>query len=342
MSAHIARRSILALLAAAPLGACGSGARAGAGHLLNVSYDPTREFYQDINRAFGGYWIAQNPGKPTPAIEMSHNGSGAQARSVIEGLPADVVTLALAYDIDQIAARGLIDRQWRARLPLNSAPYTSTMVFLVRTGNPSNIHDWPDLIRTDVKVITPNPKTSGGARWNYLAAWGYVLTQPNSDPAAAREFVQKLYANVPVLDTGARGATTTFAQRNIGDVLITWENEAHLALEEFPGRFEIVTPSVSIQAEPCVAWVDRNVEAHGTRELAEAYLRFLYLPQAQEIAARRFFRPAVPEILARHTEFPAIRLLTVDETFGGWAAAQRQHFADGAIFDQMLAQAPRR
>jgi sulfate transport system substrate-binding protein len=250
--------------------------------------------------------------------------------------------LALAYDIDRIAARGLIDPQWRARLPLNSAPYTSTMVFLVRAGNRKNIHDWPDLIRSDVAVITPNPKTSGGARWNYLAAWGYVLTQQNDSAAAARDFVKKLYANVPVLDTGARGATTTFAQRNIGDVLITWENEAHLAQQEFAGRFEIVTPSISILAEPCVAWVDRNVEKNGTRDLAEAYLRFLYTPQAQEIAARRFFRPAISEILAKHAEFPAIRLLTIDETFGGWAAAQRQHFADGAVFDQILAEAKRR
>ncbi|HVV31713.1 MAG TPA: sulfate ABC transporter substrate-binding protein [Vitreimonas sp.] len=342
MSAHIDRRSALALLAAAPLAACGSGRTAGTPHLLNASYDPTREFYEDINRAFAPYWLAQNAGKTAPVVEMSHGGSGAQARAVIEGLPADVVTLALAYDIDQIAARGMIDPAWRARLPLNSAPYTSTMVFLVRSGNPKNIHDWNDLLRSDVRVITPNPKTSGGARWNYLAAWGYVLTQPNGNAAAAREFVKQLYANVPVLDTGARGATTTFAQRGIGDVLITWENEAHLAQQEFAGRYDMVTPSVSIQAEPCVAWVDRNVARHGTRELAEAYLRFLYTPEAQEIAARRFFRPAVPEILAQHTEFPAIRLLTVDETFGGWAEVQRQHFADGGVFDQILAEAKRR
>ena len=342
MSAQFARRSVLALLAAAPLAACGGGGAAGAAQLLNASYDPTREFYEDINHAFAPFWASQNAGKPAPAVEMSHGGSGAQARAVIEGLPADVVTLALAYDIDQIAARGMIDPQWRARLPLNSAPYTSTMVFLVQAGNPKNIRDWNDLIRNDVKVITPNPKTSGGARWNYLAAWGYALTQSNGNAAAARAFVKQLYANVPVLDTGARGATTTFAQRGIGDVLITWENEAHLAQQEFAERYDIVAPSISIRAEPCVAWVDRNVQAHGARELAEAYLRFLYTPEAQEIAARRFFRPAVPEILARHTEFPAIRLLNVDETFGGWADVQRQHFADGAVFDQMLAEAKRR
>jgi sulfate/thiosulfate transport system substrate-binding protein len=323
--------------------ACGRGAASGRPtHLLNVSYDPTREFYQDINAAFALYWTAQQSGKPAPAIEMSHGGSGAQARAVVEGLPADVVTLALAYDIDQIAARGLIDKQWRARLPLNSAPYTSTMVFLVRAGNPKNIRDWPDLVANGIAVITPNPKTSGGARWNYLAAWGYVLTEQNNNDAAARDFVKALYVHAPVLDTGARGATTTFAQRGIGDVLITWENEAHLAMAEFPGRFEIVTPSVSILAEPCVSWVDRNVEAHGARDLAEAYLRFLYTPQAQEIAARRFFRPAVPEILAKHTEFPAIRLLSVDETFGGWAQVQRRHFSDGGVFDQILAEAKRR
>lgn len=339
MSAQIARRPLLALLATAPLAACGNDRSAGAPHLLNASYDPTREFYEDINRAFALDWSSQNAGKPAPSIGMSHGGSGAQARAVIEGLPADVVTLALAYDIDQIAARGLIDPQWRARLPLNSAPYTSTMVFLVHAGNPKNIRDWNDLVRSDVAVITPNPKTSGGARWNYLAAWGYALTTQNNNAAAAREFVKNLYARVPVLDTGARGATTAFAQRNIGDVLITWENEAHLAMQEFAGHYEVVMPSISIRAEPCVAWVDRNVRMHRTRALAEAYLRFLYTPQAQEIAARRFFRPGVPEILAQHPEFAAIRLLTVDEAFGGWAQAQRQHFADGGVFDQILAEA---
>jgi sulfate transport system substrate-binding protein len=344
MSAPIARRSVLAMLAAAPIAACGQDAKspAQAAHLLNVSYDPTRELYQDINRAFVQAWTAEHTGQTAPAIEMSHGGSGAQARAVIEGLDADVVTLALQYDIDQIAARGLIDVNWRARLPLNSAPYTSTMVLLVRAGNPKNIRDWDDLIRPDVAVITPNPKTSGGARWNYLAAWGYALTQPGGNAASARDFVKKLYTNAPVLDTGARGATTSFAQRGIGDVLITWENEAHLALDEFAGRFQIVTPSISIKAEPCVAWVDRNVARHGARDLAEAYLRFLYTPDAQAIAAQRFYRPAVPEILARHTEFPAIRLLTIDETFGGWAQVQRQHFADGAIFDQILAEAKRK
>jgi len=342
MSAQVRRRSVLTMLAAAPLAGCGSGDKASLTHLLNVSYDPTREFYAEINTAFGQYWRSQQSGRHAPSIEMSHGGSGAQARAVIEGLPADVVTLALAYDIDQIAARGFIDPQWRARLPGNSAPYTSTMVFLVRAGNPKDIHDWPDLIRSDVAVITPNPKTSGGARWNYLAAWAFALTQQNNSAAAAREFVKNVYAHVPVLDTGARGATTTFAQRNIGDVLITWENEAHLAMQEFAGRYEIITPSISILAEPSVAWVDRNVQRHGTRDLAEAYLRFLYTSQAQEIAARRFFRPTTPEILAKHTEFPSIPLLRVDDTFGGWTEAQRQHFADGAIFDQILAETKRR
>jgi sulfate transport system substrate-binding protein len=333
-----------ALLAVA-LAACGPQSEGPAAdvQLLNVSYDPTRELYEDINAAFRTQWTSQHPGEANVTVEMSHGGSGRQARAVIDGLEADVVTLAVPYDIDQIAAAGLIAADWQARLPRNSAPYTSTMVFLVRAGNPKAIRDWSDLVRDDVAVITPNPKTSGGARWNYLAAWGYALRQPGGNETTARDFVRRLFANVPVLDTGARGSTTTFAQRSIGDVLITWENEAHLALAEFgEGRFEIVTPSISILAEPSVAWVDRNVERHGTRETAEAYLRFLYTPEAQEIAARRFFRPSDPDVLARHADrFPAIELFTARDVFGSWDQIQAAHFADGAIFDQITAGARR-
>jgi sulfate/thiosulfate-binding protein len=342
------RRTVLALMFVAALGlaACGRpthGPPAAATQLLNVSYDPTREFYQEANAAFATQWASEHPGEAGVTIEMSHGGSGRQARAVIDGLEADVVTLAVPFDIDNIAATGLIAEDWRSRLPHNSAPYTSTMVFLVRSGNPKNIRDWNDLVRDEVAVVTPNPKTSGGARWNYLAAWGYALSRPGGNQDTAREFVRRLYANVSVLDTGARGSTTTFAQRNIGDVLITWENEAHLALAEFgEGRFEIVTPSMSILAEPSVALVDRNVERHGTREVAEAYLNFLYTAEAQAIAARHYFRPSDPEILAQQGDrFPAIPLITVDETFGGWAEAQRVHFADGAIFDQISAGARR-
>ena len=339
------RSLMLAAFAALTLAACGPSAAPGEGgrtQLLNVSYDPTREFYEEINAAFVQTWANENAGARI-TIEMSHGGSGRQARAVIDGLEADVVTLAVPYDIDQLAAMGLIAADWRTRLPSNSAPYTSTMVFLVRAGNPKQIRDWNDLVRPGVAVITPNPKTSGGARWNYLAAWAYALAQPGGSEASARDFVRRLYANVPVLDTGARGSTTTFAQRNIGDVLITWENEAHLALAEFgEGRFQIVTPSMSILAEPSVAWVDRNVERRGTRAAAEAYLRFLYTPEAQEIAARRFFRPSDPAVLARHRDlFPDIRLVNADTTFGSWADIHRAHFADGAVFDQITAGARR-
>lgn len=342
-------KTILASLAvgvlAIALTACGqpaSTSQAAQVQLLNVSYDPTRELYQDINTAFTAHWREQHPGQ-TLRIEMSHGGSGRQARAVIDGLEADVVTLALPYDIDQIAAQGSIAADWRARLPQNSAPYTSTMVFLVRHGNPKHIRDWNDLVRSGVSVITPNPKTSGGARWNYLAAWGYALAQPGGNDTTARAFVQHLFANVPVLDTGARGATTTFAQRAIGDVLITWENEAHLALQEFGAdQFEIVYPSISIRAEPSVAWVDRNVERHHTREAAEAYLRFLYTPEAQEIAARRFYRPSDPAVLARHADtLPPIRLIDFDQTFHSWSEVQATHFADGGVFDQITAGAQR-
>jgi sulfate/thiosulfate transport system substrate-binding protein len=332
-----ARRLILAGLLGV-LAACGAPAErapAASTQLLNVSYDPTREFYHDANIAFQAEWANAHDGAAI-TVEMSHGGSGRQARAVIDGLRADVVTLAVPYDIDNIAAQGLIDPAWRARLPNNSAPYTSTIVFLVRKGNPENIRDWNDLARDEVDVVTPNPKTSGGARWNYLAAWGYALRQPNASPATAQAFVQRIFQNVPVLDSGARGATTTFAQRGIGDVLITWENEAHLALSEFgEGEFEIVYPSVSILAEPAVAWVDANVERRGTREAAEAYLRFLYTPAAQQIAVQHFFRPSDPAILAAST-FPAMDMITVDDVFGGWAEAHRTHFADGAIFDQIM------
>ncbi|WP_135210421.1 sulfate ABC transporter substrate-binding protein [Vitreimonas flagellata] len=339
------RRLVLAaaasggLLALNACDATSDGASGAPTQLLNVSYDPTRELYEEVNAAFAARWAEDHGGSANLNIEMSHGGSGRQARAVIDGLEADVVTLALPYDIDQIASTGLIASDWQTRLPRNSAPYTSTMVFLVRAGNPKNIRDWNDLIRADVAVITPNPKTSGGARWNYLAAWGYALRQPGGNAESARNFVSQLYANVPVLDTGARGATTTFAQRNIGDVLITWENEAHLALAEFgEGQFEIVTPSISILAEPSVAWVDANVERHGTREAAEAYLRFLYTPEAQDIAARRYFRPSDPEALARHAgNFPELELFTTAEMFGDWQSIHATHFADGAIFDQISA-----
>lgn len=339
-------KTISGALLSLALAACGAPTETPSAQnnaLLNVSYDPTRELYEDINAAFAEQWENEHPGQAGLALEMSHGGSGRQARAVIDGLEADVVTLAVPYDIDHIAAAGLIAPDWQTRLPHNSAPYTSTMVFLVRAGNPKNIQDWDDLVRGDVAVITPNPKTSGGARWNYLAAWGYALRQPGGDEASAREFVRRLYARVSVLDTGARGSTTTFAQRGIGDVLITWENEAHLALAEFGGnQFEIITPSISILAEPSVAWVDRNVERHGTGDLAQAYLRFLYTPEAQEIAARRFFRPSDPAILAQHADsFPPIELFSAGEVFGTWSEIQATHFADGAVFDQFSAGARR-
>jgi sulfate transport system substrate-binding protein len=330
----------VALLGAAAAG-CGPREERGSAaplSLLNASYDPTRELYRDLNAAFEAQWATIHPGEGAVSIEMSHGGSGRQARAVIDGLKADVVTLAVPYDIDQIAAAGLIDAAWRDRLPFHSAPYNSTIVFLVRAGNPKNIQDWNDLAREGVSVVTPNPKTSGGARWNYLAAWGYALARPGGNAATAQEFVRRVYGNVAVLDTGARGSTTTFAQRGIGDVLIAWENEAYLAIEELgEDRFEIIVPSMSILAEPAVAWVDRNVEEHGTREAAEAYLRFLYTPEAQDIAAEHYFRPADPEALVRHAQrFTAIPLLTVDEVFDGWTEAHRVHFADGGVFDQIM------
>lgn len=304
--------------------------------LLNVSYDPTREFYKAINEAFAAKWKAETGEDVT--IEQSHGGSGKQARAVIDGLEADVVTLALAYDIDAIAQHSdLLDKNWQKRLPNDSSPYTSTIVFLVRKGNPKNIKDWPDLVRDDIQVITPNPKTSGGARWNYLAAWAYALKQPGGSEAKAQQFVADLYRRVPVLDTGARGSTTTFAQRGIGDVLLAWENEAFLAMKQLgDGQLEIVVPSMSILAQPPVAIVDKNVDDHGTRKVAEAYLQFLYSPEAQEIAAENFYRPTDQAVAAKYkSRFPAIPMVTVDDTFGGWQEAQKKHFADGGIFDQI-------
>jgi sulfate transport system substrate-binding protein len=304
--------------------------------LLNVSYDPTREFYIAFNKAFAADWKAQSG--ETITIRASHGGSGAQARAVIDGLEADVVTLALAGDIDAIAERAhLLPVEWQRRLPDNSTPYTSTIVFLVRKGNPKQVKDWDDLVKPGIKVITPNPKTSGGARWNYLAAWGYALKHDGGDAAKARDFVARLYVNVPVLDSGARGATMSFAQRRQGDVLIAWENEAFLAVNEFgKDKVEIVVPSVSILAEPPVALVDANVDRHGTRAAAEAYLAFLYDKQGQEIAARNFYRPRLQEVAERYGEqFARIPLFTVDELFGGWRQAQATHFADGGVFDQV-------
>ncbi len=301
--------------------------------LLNVSYDPTRELYQDFNKAFAAQWAKQTG--QTVTVRQSHGGSGKQARAVIDGLEADVVTLALAYDIDMLCEKGkLLPADWQKRLPHNSSPYTSTIVFLVRKGNPKGIKDWNDLIRPGISVITPNPKTSGGARWNYLAAWGYALKQPNGTEASAQDFVTKLYKNCPVLDTGARGSTTTFAERGLGDVLIAWENEAILAANQLgKGEFEIVIPSISILAEPPVAVVDAVAKKHGTEALAKAYLEFLYTDEGQVICARNYYRPAVKPVEA---QFPKIQLFTLAEVFGDWKQAQQKHFADGAIFDRIF------
>ncbi|HTC97547.1 MAG TPA: sulfate ABC transporter substrate-binding protein [Bradyrhizobium sp.] len=302
--------------------------------LLNVSYDPTRELYVDFNKAFADTWQKET-GK-TIEIKQSHGGSGAQARSVIDGLQADVVTLALAYDIDAIAAKGFLAADWQKRLPLNASPYTSTIVFLVRKGNPKAIKDWDDLIKPGVAVITPNPKTSGGARWNYLAAWGFAQKKFGS-AEKAKKFVADLYQNVPVLDTGARGSTVTFVERGVGDVLIAWENEAFLALREFgQDKFEIVAPSTSILAEPPVAVVDSVADKKGTRAAAEAYLKYWYTKEGQEIAARNSYRPRDPEIAKQYeNSFAKVELFTIDDVFGGWTKAQKDHFAEGGIFDQI-------
>jgi sulfate/thiosulfate-binding protein len=305
--------------------------------LLNVSYDPTREFYQDVNAAFARMWLARTG--QTVTINQSHGGSGKQARAVIDGLEADVVTLALAYDIDAISrSAGLLPANWQSRLPHNSAPYTSTIVFLVRTGNPKAIKDWDDLVKPGVSVITPNPKTSGAARWGYLAAWAHAVRKYGTE-AGALDFMAALFENVPVLDSGARGSTTTFAQRGIGDVLLSWENEALLAVAKLgPGQFEIVTPPSSVLAEPPVALVDKTVDRRGTRALAQAYLEFLYAPQAQELAAAHFYRPRLPDAMARAaSRFPALTMTPIsDPVFGGWATAQKKHFDDGGVFDQIF------
>jgi sulfate transport system substrate-binding protein len=329
------RLSILAilLLAAVGLAACGNSQGANV-ELLNVSYDPTRELYDAFNKAFVSHW-KEKTGQ-TITINQSHGGSGKQGRAVIDGLEADVVTLALAYDIDEIAQAGLIGENWQKRLPDNSSPYTSTIVFLVRKGNPKGIHDWDDLIREGVEVITPNPKTSGGARWNFLAAWGYALKQNNNDEEAARAYVTELFKHVPVLDSGARGATTTFVERKIGDVLLAWENEAFLSIEELgPDELEIVVPSLSILAEPPVAVVDKNVDKKGTREVAQAYLEYLYTEEGQHIIAQNHYRPRNASVAAQYADkFPALDLITIDD-FGGWQEAQKKFFADGGVFDQI-------
>jgi sulfate/thiosulfate transport system substrate-binding protein len=330
------RKTVVAALLLALATALSPAAVFAKVELLNVSYDPTRELYQDFNRAFARQWKQKT--SQDLVVKQSHGGSGKQARAVIDGLDADVVTLALAYDIDEIHNKAkLIPANWQSRLPGNSSPYTSTIVFLVRKGNPKKIRDWNDLVKPGVKVITPNPKTSGGARWNYLAAWAYALKQKGGNEAKAKDFVTKLYRNVPVLDSGARGATTTFVQRSQGDVLIAWENEAFLAVNELgKDRFEIVVPSLSILAEPPVTVVDRVVDRKGTRKLAEEYLKYLYSPEGQEIAAKHYYRPIDKKVAAKYArQFPKLNLVTIDDTFGGWTKAQKAHFSDGGVFDQI-------
>ena len=327
---------IVRLAVAAQLAVSGWGALAANVELLNVSYDPTRELYQEFNAAFARQWEAKTGDKVT--VKQSHGGSGKQARTVIDGLTADVVTLALAYDIDEIAARAkLLPAEWQKRLPHNSSPYTSTIVFLVRKGNPKRIKDWDDIARSGISVITPNPKTSGGARWNYLAAWGYALKNYGNDESKAREFVTKIYKNVPVLDSGARGSTTTFVERGIGDVLLAWENEAFLAVKELgPEKVDIVVPSISILAEPPVTLVDKVADKHGTRKVAQAYLDYLYSEEGQDIAGRNFYRPTDVKVAAKYaSQFPKISLFRIDDVFGGWQKAQKTHFADGGVFDQI-------
>ena len=334
-SPRFARSTLAALALGAAALSASFGALAKDITLLNVSYDPTRELYVDFNKAFAKHWLAKTGDNVT--VKQSHGGSGKQARSVIDGLEADVVTLALAYDIDEIHTVGkLIPADWQKRLKHNSAPYTSTIVFLVRKGNPKGIKDWDDLAKPGVSVVTPNPKTSGGARWNYLAAWGYGLKKFGSD-AKAQEFVGKILANVPVLDSGARGSTTTFAERGIGDVLLAWENEAVLAIKELgPDKFEIVAPSLSILAEPPVAVVDKVVDKRGTRAVAQAYLEYLYSPEGQDIAGQNYYRPIDPAAAAKYAkQFPKVNLFTIQEVFGGWAKAQKTHFSDGGTFDQV-------
>ena len=326
--------SLLALL---PMVGCQKSAESkGAKEvtLLNVSYDPTRELYVDVNKAFTEKWEKEKGEKLV--IDQSHGGSGKQARSVLDGLPADVVTLALSLDVEILSKGGLLPTDWQQKLPNNSSPYTSTIVFVVRKGNPKGVKDWGDLVKEGTQVITPNPKTGGAPRWCYLAGWAWGRRAFNNDEAKVQEFIAALYGNVPVLDSGARGSTTTFAQRGIGDVLLSWENEAHLIEKEFPGQTEIVYPSISILAEPSVAVVEKNAAKKGTQELAKAYLEFLYTKEGQDLAGKHFYRPRDPEIAAKYASvFPAIHLVSIDEEFGGWAAAQKLHFADGGIFDQI-------
>lgn len=332
----LSRRLLLAAAVLFPLtGGIAAPAVAQNVTLLNVSYDPTRELYQQFNAGFVKSWEAANPGRKLQ-IRASHGGSGKQARSVIDGLDADVVTLALAYDIDEIAERGLIAADWQKRLPDNASPYTSTIVLLVRKGNPKGIKDWGDLVKPGVQVITPNPKTSGGARWNYLAAWGYAERKTGKSEDG-RKFVEQLFRNVPVLDTGARGSLITFTQRGLGDVFLSWENEAFLAINELgKDKFEIVVPSVSILAEPPVAVVDKVVDRRGTRQIAEAYLKHLYSAEGQELAAKNYYRPRDPAVAAKYAEtFPKLNLFTIDQQFGGWAKTQKEHFGDGGVFDQI-------
>ena len=332
----MSKKKILSLLAISLLTSIAAPFAAAADvTLLNVSYDPTRELYQEFNTAFAKQWKAKTGDNVT--VKQSHGGSGKQARTVIDGLEADVVTLALAYDIDAIAERKLIAPNWQKRLGQNASPYTSTIVFLVRKGNPKGIKDWGDIIKPGVSIITPNPKTSGGARWNYLAAYGYALKLPGGTDASAREFVTKVFRNVPVLDSGARGATTTFVERGIGDVLLAWENEAILAIKELgPDKVEIVAPSVSILAEPPVAVVDKVVDKHGTRKVAEAYLQYLYSDEGQEIAAKNFYRPVVAKYVTKYAaQYPKVKLFKIEDVTGSWAKTQKDHFADGGVFDQI-------
>jgi sulfate/thiosulfate transport system substrate-binding protein len=342
MTHQLSRRAAMVLLAGSVCGLCRfAPARAASARLtlLNASYDPTRELYEAINKAFIAHWLA-NTGQQLE-IRQSHGGSGKQARAIIDGLEADVATLGLAYDINELYRQGkLIPENWATRLPDNSAPYTSTIVFLVRQGNPKNLRDWGDLIRPGVEVITPNPRSSGGARWNYLAAWAWALRQPGGSASSAQAFVEKLYQHVPVLDSGARGATITFVDRGIGDVLLAWENEALLAKRQLgAGKLELIAPSVSILAEPPVTVVDKVVNRRGTRELAEAYLQFLYTREGQQIIAQNFYRPRDAEIAAQYAaQFPTIKLVTIDDTFGGWDRAQATHFDDGGTFDQIYGQ----
>jgi sulfate transport system substrate-binding protein len=329
----LARR--LVVVAASTLAVCGPAAAKDV-TILNVSYDPTRELYQEYNAAFARYWKAKTG--DTVSVKASHGGSGKQARSVIDGLEADVVTLALAYDIDEIGEKAkLLSPDWQKRLPHNSTPYASTCIFLVRKGNPKGIRNWDDLVRPGVSVVTANPKISGGARWGYLAAYGFALKRPGGNDDKAKDFVARLFSNVPVLDSGARGSTVTFAERGVGDVLLAWENEARLSLKEFGAdRFDIVYPPTSILAEPPVAVVDKTVDKRGTRAVAQAYLEYLYSPEGQEIAAKNFYRPIDPKVAEKHAkQFPKIDLFTVDAVFGGWTKAQRTHFADGGVFDQI-------